>query len=228
MIFDRIIHKIKKVVLNSYHFRKNDNIKWIGNSYGGFYVDTSLIKPESVVFSIGIGEDISFDEGIAGLGVKKVYLFDPTPKSINYIKSVGNRSWIHFTNVGVSTIDEVVKFYLPKDTDHVSGSVYVHNNTDNSNAIEVQLHSVKTLLKMSNCESLDLLKMDIEGSEYQVLQQLMKDKIFPSQICVEFHNRYFKDGNVLFDKTINSLKNNGYEIFGVSKTGEEYLFVRTV
>lgn len=227
MIIDRLIHKIKKDILNSYHYKKNDSIQWIGNNYGGFYVDVSLINPDSIIFSIGVGEDVSFDEGLVNLGVKNVYLFDPTPKAINYIKSLGERNWIKFRNVGVSTKDEIVKFYLPKDSAHVSGSVYIHGNTDDSNSIDVQLFSLETLLKTSNCGGIDLLKMDIEGSEYQVLQQLMQNNLFPKQLCVEFHNRYFKDGNLLFDKTINSLKHNGYEIYGISKSGEEYLFVKT-
>jgi len=34
---------------------------WYGSPYGGFYVDPTLLDENSVVYSFGIGEDISFD-----------------------------------------------------------------------------------------------------------------------------------------------------------------------
>lgn len=34
---------------------------WYGNGYGGFYVNPDLLNSSSIVYSIGIGEDISFD-----------------------------------------------------------------------------------------------------------------------------------------------------------------------
>lgn len=223
----RIIHKLKKDVFNSYHYVKHSDIKWIGNQYGGFYLDTTLINQNSTVFSVGIGEDISFDKGLNAIGIKKVHMFDPTPKSISYIKSLGHQDWIDFKGVGVSIKDQVARFYMPKNTNHVSGSVFIHANTTDADFIDVNLKSINTLMNDLGLTKLDVLKMDIEGSEYEVLLNLMKENIFPKQICVEFHNRYFTNGEVLFNDTIISLKKNGYEIYGVSKTGEEYLFVKT-
>jgi len=37
-------------------------------------------------------------------------------------------------------------------------------------------------------DHLDLLKLDIEGSEYAVLDDLLKQRIPVRQICVEYHN----------------------------------------
>ena len=44
-----------------------------------------------------------------------------------------------------------------------------------------------------NIEKLSLIKLDIEGAaEDHVIPNLIKDKIFPDQILVEFDNLYFK------------------------------------
>src|SRR5437762_9503716 len=67
-------------------FRFNKNIKWIRNSYGGFFLDTSLLSRESIVLSFGVGTDISFDEGVAYMGVKQIFLFDPTPRAKIFIE----------------------------------------------------------------------------------------------------------------------------------------------
>jgi len=66
------------------------NFKWFGNDYGGFYICPDLLKynnGEKIIYSIGIGEDISFDlDIIKEFPNCKIYAFDPTPKSIEWIK----------------------------------------------------------------------------------------------------------------------------------------------
>jgi hypothetical protein len=38
--------------------------KWYGNDYGGFFVAPAFINNHSIVYSFGIGEDVSFDESV--------------------------------------------------------------------------------------------------------------------------------------------------------------------
>jgi hypothetical protein len=57
--------------------------KWNGNTYGGFYVHPDALSKNSIVYSFGIGEDISFDKAIIENHKCHVFAFDPTPKSIN-------------------------------------------------------------------------------------------------------------------------------------------------
>ena len=71
----------------------------------------------------------------------------------------------------------------------------------------------------------DILKMDIEGSEYEVIQDLVKSDFRPKQVLVEYHHRIH---NTSFDKTrhsIDSLLKAGYELFNISELGDEYSFV---
>ena len=225
-ILEKGIHFLKKNIFNSYEFKKNNSISWFGNDYGGFYLDTSKLSSHDIVFSIGVGEDISFDKELIRYGLKKIYLFDPTPKSKRFIEQLNLNDNYTFLNIGVSNKDEKTKFYMPKNPTHVSGSIFVHSSTTDSDYIEVELKSIKTLLKNLNLDKIDILKMDIEGSEYAVLHRLIDDQIYPKQICVEFHNRYFQNGKYLFQKIKDKLLCNGYEVYGISKSGEEYLFVK--
>ena len=60
----------------------------IGNeNYGGYCLcETSrLVDQSAVVYSFGIGEDISFDEGLIISYNISVYGFDPTPRSIEFV-----------------------------------------------------------------------------------------------------------------------------------------------
>ena len=46
--------------------------KWFGNNYGGFFINQEGLNKSSVVYSIGIGEDISFDLEIIEKYNKKI------------------------------------------------------------------------------------------------------------------------------------------------------------
>jgi len=64
-----------------------------GTDYGGFYYPRDLpgLCKESIIYCVGVGEDISHDIGISGaLKGADLYLFDPTPRAIAHVKKVQN------------------------------------------------------------------------------------------------------------------------------------------
>ena len=87
--------KVKKMILSSSgkfdYFKTTAQLprKWYGNEYGGFFVCPDYLTENSIVYSFGIGEDISFDLDIVRNHGCSVFGFDPTPKSIAWI----NRQW---------------------------------------------------------------------------------------------------------------------------------------
>ena len=48
--------------------------------------------------------------------------------------------------------------------------------------------SIVQEMEMNGHDSIDLLKIDIEGFEYEVLQSCLEERIPIKQICVEFHD----------------------------------------
>ncbi len=77
-------------------------------------------------------------------------------------------------------------------------------------------------------EKIDVLKMDIEGAEYDVLSDILKQGIAINQILIEFYHRLFSNGNRMIKKAIELLSSNGYDLFAISKNGEELSFVKRV
>ena len=76
-------------------------------------------------------------------------------------------------------------------------------------------------------DHIDVLKLDIEGAEYDVLQDIMAGAIRPKQFLIEFH--YFQDLEGRLEDTkaaINALNREGYKILSRSATGYEFSFVR--
>lgn len=210
------------------HIRKSNKHKsnWYGNQYGGFYAIPELLNEYSIVYSMGIGEDISFDEAIIEQHGCKVFGFDPTPKSINWCRNTSLPQNFTFYDYGIANTTGRMRFYLPKIEHHVSGSIIDHNNVSHQ-FVEVNMMSLRDIMKSLDHEKIDLLKMDIEGSEYEVIDDILKTDIQISQLAIEFHERFFKNGKEKTIRAIQNLKEKGYEISAVSNSFQEVSFVKT-
>ena len=67
---------------------------------------------------------------------------------------------------------------------------------------------------------MDLLKMDIEGFEYDIVDGFLEERIPVRQLCVEFHP-WLKPGRTV--KTIAKLHKAGYRI--IHKHRDDHTFV---
>ena len=218
---------IKVILRKEYSFKKEIklNKKWIGNDYGGFYVASDFLNQESVVYSFGIGEDISFDTELIGLYGCIVHGFDPTPRSINWINLNTTPDKFIFHNYGIDIVNGEKTFFLPKNESFVSGSIHQINQLK-TKAIKVQMQNLETICNELGHSKIDVLKMDIEGSEYEIIPYLMSLNLPIEQILIEFHHRFFEDGFAKTKNVLEMLKNNGYKIFGVSNSMQEISFIK--
>ena len=72
---------------------------------------------------------------------------------------------------------------------------------------------------------IDVIKMDIEGSEYAVLEEILASEIKVDQLLIEFHDRLFDQENYKSKKIVKKMNDNGYEVFASSSTYEEVSFI---
>ncbi len=200
--------------------------RWYGSKNGGFYVIPKLLNEKSVVYSFGIGEDISFDKELINKHGCSVYGFDPTPKSIKWVENQKTPDRFHFLPYGISDKTGIVTFYLPKNESHVSGSLAENSNIDTSRKVEVPVKSFNDIIKELKHKRIDVLKMDIEGAEYNVIPDILKQEINIRQILIEFHHRLFSNGNSMTKEAVELLKSYEFELYAISKNGEELSFVK--
>ncbi|MHB8466661.1 MAG: FkbM family methyltransferase [Acidimicrobiales bacterium] len=156
----------------------------LGSAYGGWWIPRDIIGAETVAYCAGAGEDISFDLSLHEAGCR-VVTFDPTPRSIAYVSSVApNDASFQFLPVGWWSEDTELRFFAPRDPRHVSHSIVNLQRTD-----EFFLGRVKPvwrLMEELGDTNVDLIKMDIEGAEYEVIGSLLKAGPLPAVLCVEF------------------------------------------
>lgn len=155
-----------------------------GNGHAGWWVPTSALSASSVVYSVGIGVDASFDVALIERFGCQVWGFDPTPESVQYVaRSTWPPQW-HFDAVGLWVDHDQLTFSRPVGQTTGSASITRPGNADATFLAPVE--PLTALMSRHGHEHIDLLKMDIEGAEGQVLEALIESPIRPTVLCIEY------------------------------------------
>jgi FkbM family methyltransferase len=200
----------------------------IGSEYGGWIVPINTIKSDSICYCVGVGEDITFDLGLIDKFGCTVFAYDPTPRAAEHVKKFA-RSYANnfkYFEVGLWDRDEIVRFYAPSNSEHVSHSALNLQNTDRY--FEAQCKRLSTLMMENRHSKIDLLKLDIEGAEYKAVESIIKDELDIRIICIEYDEAYNPlDNNYKnrIQKSVLNLIRYGYNIVAVDAKCN-YTFVR--
>lgn len=105
--------------------------------------------------------------------------------------------------------NEIISFYLDKNNTMASSAVFSKNKSE---AINVKTISLQDLYRVSNFEIIDILKIDIEGSEFKILTDenikfLSKNTL---QVTLEFDDWIDKEFIPDRLKIIKNFKNNNF------------------
>lgn len=203
------------------------DLQEIGTKYGGWVVPCGLLDAQSICYCVGCGEDISFDLGLIERFGCDVFAFDPTPRAVAYVNKVaGNNPKYHFSDVGLWDQEDTLKFYVPRNPDHVSHSLV--NLQQTSDYIEAPVKRLSQIMRENGHGRIDLLKIDIEGAEYRVLDSVVEDGLEIAVVCVEY-DEYFNPLDRQYKNRIRSsvtgLIANGYRLV-CSQGNGNYTFVK--
>jgi FkbM family methyltransferase len=114
-----------------------------------------------------------------------VITIDPTPRAIRYVsEKIAGLSNIRLVRLGLWSRDETLRFFVPRNPRHVSHSIVNLQRTDEF--FEAPCVSVSTLMGMLGHTHITILKLDIEGAQYEVLRDVLDRQVPIDVICVEF------------------------------------------
>ena len=88
-----------------------------------------------------------------------------------------------FLDIGLWKEKDVLKFYKQDHPTNVSQTLIPDMFGEEYD--EVNVDSVKNIMKENKHDRIDLLKVDIEGAEIEVINQMLDDEIYPKYICME-------------------------------------------
>jgi FkbM family methyltransferase len=191
------------------------NLRRLGSFYGGWMLEPSSDLEHATIVSCGLGEDASFDVEFAAAFDATVIIVDPTPRAIAHFTemrtrlgqpalsaySKGGKQPATAYDLGTVSADSLVlepsaiwientrlKFYAPRNSASVSHSIVNLHNSSSQDAsyIEVTAMTLESVLQKYGLTSIPLLKLDIEGAEGKVIENILGKRIYPRQLLVEF------------------------------------------
>ena len=174
-------------------------------SAGGWTFSPIGIDSSSVIFSLGIANDIRFDKSLINSFACNIHAFDPTPRWIDWIRAQQTPPEFHFHPFAIGNTDGTAQ--LGED------------------AIEVPVKRISSIMSEVGVEHIDILKMDIEAAEYEVIDDMLNSGVPVYQLLVEFHHRFT---TVPLEKTktvLQKLSAAGYRIFHISEKYREFSFI---
>lgn len=196
---------------------------------GGWWFTPEGLNSNSIVYSLGVGDEVDFDLSIIDKYGAEVFAFDPTPSSIDMLDSSKLPQRFHFHPWAVTAADGSLNFYPRLKKDGTKSDVMftmIPEKETKDDVIEVPAYSLSSIMTRLGHDRIDVLKMDIEGAEYEVLEGLLESPVLPTQLLVEFHHRFVTDGIERTYDIINRLREAGYRIFAISEIGREVSFLK--
>jgi len=188
----------------------------------------TLLNENSIAYSLGVGDLIDFDLDLIRDYGLTVHAFDPTPFAEEWIQGQALPENFVFHPWAAAGEDGSLRLYRRVNTRGRSSDVMWTAGSDAGDAsdyIDAPAYTIQTLMQKLGHDRVDLLKMDVEGAEYSILEGLKTDATLPRQLLVEYHHRFPGIGKQRTADSINRLRELGYKIFAVSETGREICFV---
>lgn len=194
-------NKKSKIDVSTCHFPEHDNT---GHSYIDFFFGDLCDGIDFSGVVIDAGANVGFFTYLCNYkGSKKIYCIEPDPYPFYYLnKNFKNQSNVVLINKAMTEKNEILSFALDLDGS-VGSSAKKHTKADNSFVIKKETITIKDILKIE--EELNLVKLDIEGSEFEVIEDLTSDEFSKiNQFFIEFH---FNP-----EKIVNKLLENNYNV----------------
>jgi FkbM family methyltransferase len=169
------------------------------------------LNSESFVVSGGAGNDISFEIDLIKRFDCCVALFDPSlPGKTTVGRHRDLSEKLRFFEAGIAAATGT-NFLKPPTQDR---SLHSWVKADEKTGEAMNFVRLSDIMHQFNRTRIDLLKIDIEGYEYEVLEDLLRDSIPVTQICVEIHQEPQVPGRTRKDRwrLINALRSAGYAL----------------
>jgi FkbM family methyltransferase len=185
------------------------------------------VTPESVVYSFGVGDNIAWDLAMIRRFGAVVHAFDPTPASVRWVRSQTLPPRFHFHEYGLAAHDGVARFVAPRKAGAVNyAPVGGGAGRAGERSVAAPVRRLAAIWRQLGRWPVEVLKIDIEGGEYAVIDDLLTSDVPVRQLLVEFHHHFPGVGLKKTLRAVRALEAAGYQIFHISERGLEFSFLR--
>jgi len=163
----------------------------------------NTVKPGSVVYDIGA--NVGYFTLLAAVLVEekgKVYSFEPLPRNIDFLKQ--HISLNKLTNIKV--IEAAVSNHMGQALFDLGASTAMGHLSE-TGGLHVQMVSLDQMIENGDLTPPDVMKIDVEGAEFDVLQGA--EKLIESDRPILFLDTHQREAH---NKTLEFLQNHNYQV----------------
>lgn len=170
---------------NFFSFHQSTDLVRIGKDYdGGYLVSKSDIEKTEVLISLGINDDWSFEENFLSCKEVTIYAYDASVNKKFFLKQIiksfvridNFQIFIHWVNV----LLKYRKFFSLPNVSHIHKFVGLNTERNNYCAFDDVFNEIES--------NSIFLKIDIEGSEYRFLNDIVSREEKIAGMVIEFHD----------------------------------------
>jgi FkbM family methyltransferase len=161
-------------------------------------MENVLLNRKEYQMFAGIDPKVIFDAG-ANIGVTsvllsntyptaRIYAFEPEPENFKVLLlNLRKYPNVRMFPIGLGASTRMVDLYA-SDNPHNKGGFSIQNKgIDPSKTTRVSIVDIIEVLKTHGTGKIDLMKIDTEGSEYEILRALYSSDMLPDYIMGEAH-----------------------------------------
>lgn len=179
----------------------------MGTAYGGWMMPTEMIDANWLCYSVGAGADISFDLELMDRYNATIRSIDPVEPYVTLARqAAGDRPRFSAYQAAITTADAPIRMQITHDPG--SRSLSAARLYDSDRFFEVPGRRLESLMAEFGDDHIDLLKLDVEGSEYEIIPTLdfraLGIKLFGTQL---HHSGSVSQARAL----IEAMRNQGYD-----------------
>lgn len=198
--------------------KKNYLLKRCGaKSDGGYLVGVNSLKKSNSFFSFGIGLLYSFETDFVKYTKHKVKTlfvdseYDEKKLFLRFLKSLFANIFFKFNYKNIFICYEEYKNFKKFTSSYNFKKLFIKKN------------SIIEILSSTNFTKPFFFKIDIEGGEYELLDDLLKIKKSIQGLVIEFHNLHLKKN---MTKAINFTKKINLDIVHIHPMNFENLLIK--
>jgi FkbM family methyltransferase len=205
----------------------------LGTRYGGWWLYFPAVGEDPLLVDCGLGRDISFPVAFLERFGGRVIGVDPNPAAVEYASTHRPSGMEVRAQALWSEPGRTLTFHmprpleqLPQGADGVSGSLLASHGYAGGGTLSVPTTSFDEILASARRGECDVLKLDVEGAEYEVLNALCASGSIrrARQVLVEFHHGWTEHPLQHTLDTAARVEASGFDLAYVEN--RNYLFVR--
>jgi FkbM family methyltransferase len=118
----------------------------------------------------------------------EIFTFEANPNFNDCYKNLN----VNYKNAAIWTYDGEIEFYLGKNPKNMSASVFKHKTSGNLRKTPIKVKCIdlgKWIMSKFTPQDYIVLKLDIEGAEYNVLPKMIEDKsiAYIDELFMDWH-----------------------------------------